>query len=872
MKKIKGALIVISMICFSISNVVASNSQNIDAQQATDFQNKDSSNIQTPSTDDSDNKKDVINNVKSFEQTELLAQPTLGDNQVFGLWIHLIYNDKEITQEININPWWLKGKLTDPGYRTPIAFDIDDDPEDDLEIGFGFYKYGIDIEDESHSAWATTLDFTQINNQLDDQLGSFEVWQEFHVNLALIKNAGLDVSSLSTENLHTRPISEHTKTKLGFLKDHMTEKFNVQKDKNLCSLLNAFIQTIPQSMQKHCFNPQLNSKTDPQQIAANEDYIVTRVGYRSPAGQKIPIRFEKTFAVSKGNIFRPYIFQHELNPYDIVGVDSIDAAFGFQAYEQGSIDPSYNIEFSFQFNPAVYLVTQFTPRSGRAFYYYHSATAQQTDISLCSNVIVGGDQQEEQEGSISVTVSLDSVPNDLIGPGKWMCFDIDALGDLDPLDGFIHYSASHEFDVGLQITSSRFEEKVVIQGIPQTIDLSWHLGIDIAGTSMLMLSVDGFVSLDMSNTLEKVIIYYPKTNPEDSEIPFLSISDIPSSETIGAEGTLYVDTNDFTNPANYVFGKIYHDHSDNLGSIQLCLPYEEIPIFEVSDIPSDASVQGRLEWNNQKGYVSAERWSSGNPDPVTFHLSIDSFTIDNVLEIGDGYIQGDFNLASNGYLGFDTSEKMFSDTFEFRDSATGTLLSVSVDEVSAENLWLDWILDTSGEELTIEDIGFHGFLKTLKDFEIAMCLDGKNCSFTGDWDLGESGSFEIEFYQNEPVVIDFDLDDYSEDFDLHGTAILTNELHFDMSWKWKKGQTYLDPGFFTINENHNQPNFEALDIYFTYQDQYGVNVTCTDTGIYLSCEWWRNGLIPYIWLVFDIMGDIDFDLLWNGEWYYNVEE
>ena len=47
-------------------------------------------------------------------------------------------------------------------------------------------------------------------------------------------------------------------------------------------------------------------------LAAERDYIVTRVGWRSPAGEKIPIRYEKKLAVGKDNIFRPFIFQKEM--------------------------------------------------------------------------------------------------------------------------------------------------------------------------------------------------------------------------------------------------------------------------------------------------------------------------------------------------------------------------------------------------------------------------------------------------------------------------------------------------------------------------------------------------------------------------------
>ena len=68
-------------------------------------------------------------------------------------------------------------------------------------------------------------------------------------------------------------------------------------------------------------------------ISAEEDYIVTRVGYRSPDGDKIPLKCEKIFSVERGTIFRPFIFQHETDPNDIIGTASNDIMFGFQVFQ-----------------------------------------------------------------------------------------------------------------------------------------------------------------------------------------------------------------------------------------------------------------------------------------------------------------------------------------------------------------------------------------------------------------------------------------------------------------------------------------------------------------------------------------------------------
>ena len=233
MEKKKGALIVVSLLCFSITNVLVSNVQSMDTNEAVIFSNNHIAEMKSTPTEEPFKKIEMINQPNTIEQSEILSQPILGDDEVFGLWLHIIYNEHEILKKVDIDPWWIRGKLSDPGYRTPITFNIDDDPEDDIEIGFGFFQYGIDIGDEDHSAWATTLDFAQINNQLDDQLGYFEVWQEFHVNLALIKNAGLDLSSHSTEIPNTNPSPHIRNTRLSSIIDHFTKQISRQREKNI---------------------------------------------------------------------------------------------------------------------------------------------------------------------------------------------------------------------------------------------------------------------------------------------------------------------------------------------------------------------------------------------------------------------------------------------------------------------------------------------------------------------------------------------------------------------------------------------------------------------------------------------------------------
>jgi len=868
-------------------------------------------------------------------------QPVLGDNEVFGLWIRIVYNGNEFLEKVDINPQMIRGKLTDPKYRTPIKFDVDDDPEYDIEAGFGFFRYGIDEihEDGSttnHDAWAIAFDFYQIDSQLDDQLGEIEVWQEFRVNLALIKNKNNAAEKSAPSNSNILPqITKKTHSSQSVLEQLQKKLANTMRQTGFAiihKLLNNILNHLEMKGSKKIM-PR-DDKTKP--MSADEDYIVTRVGYRSIAGQKIPLKFEKTFVVDRGTIFRPFVFQHEMNPNDIVGTASNDVMFGFQAYRAGHSSPSYDVEFDVNFDPAVYTVTQFIPRSGKIVYYYHNIGAgDPLDITFSSNLLKGGDPDEEEEGTLSLTLSLDT-PSAVAGSGKWMIFDPKIINDGSPLGGKFVYAASHKFDVGFTVNSPRFEEKIEISGIPKSAVFSWGVDVDvnIVQGELLEVEVEGFADLTMSSTLDDIIVYYPKSDPDHPDVTCLRVTDIPSSRELragaslaidngsmlkldiggfvqhdmssqlgditlywpkadpydpdavfinvpggsfsssgktSADATLYVDLDDFTNPNNYIYAKAERTSSSDFGEINFYFPNIDVPIVQVYDIPGNALARGKFEWNKLQGYARAQRLSSsGNKDPINVNLVFDAFILSNELRIGNGHIQTDFKIAEDGFFKFDTSNDMLGNTFEVSNSDTGDSLVIDAGTISAENFEADWDLDTSGQQIEVEELALTGSLNAFKNFNISIDLDGKNVDFEGDWSMGEEGSFEIDFYQDENIVLDFDLGNASDDIELNGLVELKNDLHFDMSWKWKQGE-WGDHAYFKINENTNEANLEEMNLYFTYKDTWGAEITLHNAGLYVCLEWcWYNNKL-YTWPVIEVYGTLDFwvllDWLTNYEWY-----
>jgi hypothetical protein len=215
---------------------------------------------------------------------------------------------------------------------------------------------------------------------------------------------------------------------------------------------------------------------------------------------------------------------------------------------------------------------------------------------------------------------------------------------------------------------------------------------------------------------------------------------------------------------------------------------------------------------------------------------------------------------------------VLGNTFSVGNSATGNSLSIGASTVSAQNFQASWGLNTSGSELQVENLALTGNLNALNDFNVAIVLEGESVDFTGDWSLGESGGFSIDLQQDADVRIDLiHLDNYSGRLDLNGYVILSNALHYDMSWKWKQG-SIDDPCYFKINEGTNQPNLKTIAFDFIYkddssQDRWGANVNLTNFAVYICVKWfWQNGF--HILPIISVSGTLYLDVLLNYNWYH----
>jgi hypothetical protein len=851
---------------------------------------------------------------------------------LFEWWILVQYNGNAFEKQLDISINDFKQKfLKHPYYSEDVFFNVDNDPEDDIKVSFGFYWESI-LNTKTNVEYKSLEDMVkvrQINNGPSDLYAGMEVWSEIHVNWGLVNAYSEDNDFASYSNqLHPnqQQSSQPLKPILMFLNilkqkiQHITQIGHML----LSSLLNRNILKAQEEPLQDQFTQ------NPYTLAADNDYISVGVGYRTLPGQRIPQYAEKRFAFAKDNIFSPTIFQQVMKT-EPSGVDPLELLYGFRAYNGSTNDLKYDIAFSVQFTPFVTMTTQFIPLGGYIYYNFDtdSQHASETTITYSSDIHVGGGD------GVSLSLVFDKIDSTMAQSGKWMSFGLRR----DP-HGF-DYEANAIFNVAVIVDSPWFSQKVRINGLPESLSYEWKIFDDFEVTfvqgELFYVNVRGYADVTMSSPIDEIIVYYPKLkNQNDQDVPFLQVNNIPSSrrleakatlniqnssmlridadgyvdltksgplgaitvyypkadpdddpnlvlmrvpagsinsQRVSAEATLYVDANNFSNINNYVYGKVQRQADSNFNEMDLYIPNVAVPLVQITDIPANAYATGTFWWNQLMGYGRAERSSaSQNPDPVHFNLVFDTLTLSDVFSIGDGHVQTDFKIAQDGYFKFDTAHDILGNMFSVGNSATGNALSIGASTVSAQNFEAAWGLNTTGPQPQIDSLALSGSLNALNDVVVSIALDGENVGFTGDWSLGESGGFTIDLQQNADMRIDFiNLDNVSGRLDLNGYVILSDSFHYDMSWKWKQGESLQDPGYFKINEGTNEPNLKEIGLDFIYKDEsgidrWGADVTLSNFAVYICVEWyWANGF--HIWPVIEVSGDLVFDALLNYNWY-----
>ncbi len=928
MRKAIAWVILISMICVSMSGAALSinknnnkNNKNITFNNVLESPEVNTQILNDISTD--------LNNYLNFDKyNELSTQknsvadvefpwtdrpiPT-GAGDFVDWVINVNFNGQYFQQEISISPLdFVRRFINNPWYFESCFFDVDQDGKDDLEVYYSIFLSQLINYQESIDEKSIRTVLRVDTADITDRTAKLEVWSELSFNIGLILTGkSKDVS----KNYFTNSVSPLNNI-LEKLKLRL-EKFNFPVIKNILTLI---LNKLNKNTQKTNDEPPLGV------LASSDDWISMGIGVSSPAGEEIPIWFEKRFNVAKENILSPTIYEQEI--CQLTSKEPLALLFGFKSFKGVSNYPVIDTAFSVEFDPAIYIRMQYIPLKGYVYYNYDTASS----CSKETNVTFSARLKEGIEENVKLTLIFDNT-QDIASGGNWMSFDLNALG--------FEYKANKKFNIGVLVSSPIFSAKAKLVGVPSSInyffdsnleiefiqgtkfeaDVDASLNLDmnsnlddiilyypklgpsepdvefikisgvpkdqkfyatthvkvVNGTQVNFLG-EGSVGLDMSSDLDSITVYYPKANPADPERKFIDIpSGIPREQEIGAKFQLNLNVDDFYDQENYVYGRAYRTSSGSINQISLYGPRttNPEPFVEITHIPSNADIDGKILWNQLKGQVSASRSDTTTVDPIIFNVDIGTFNLYNNFSIGNGETTLAGHLADPGYIYFDTQNDVMGEQLIITDTSTGNQFTIYAGKVIATDLRVDWDVDFTKEPIPIEELAVIGDLSLLQDFFVSATFQGKNLDFEGNWEIGEEGEFSIDFNQDEPIVIVVDdLMKNSTKFDVSGGVTISEDFHFDIKWNWKQGMSYDDPGYFLINEDSSAPNFDTIFLNITYtpdgyqEPQYGIEAGANNVGITLYLKWWKGQsmIIPMLWYWYDISGDFYLDLLWNGHW------
>jgi len=375
MRKRIGVILIISMLLISMSGTVVSvlaksNFEEVniissvftaDMKSSVDSLNKTVNKYLNMDT----------NNYELYNQVEKnidIPWMTSNNDSLLEWWVRLEYNGQTFDKQVDISIDDFSEKfLKHPEYGEILNFNIDSDSENDVEVIVGFYWSVIRYPGgtDARSLESRFRVRQMPNGGIQDEDGEFEVWSDLRVNYGLINAPGKS-KSLSHSLSDSREFSNYNYQPEFFLNWFIEKLDNQMGNERFTLLENIFKKKMSTFDEENIWNVLHNRDVAPLISDGNEDYISIGSGYRSPEGQKIPLLVEKSFSFAKslswswqsGSIFNPTVFQHKMDPG---GTDPIELLYGFQASDGDSDAIQYDIAFSVEFDPAVYLITKFIP-------------------------------------------------------------------------------------------------------------------------------------------------------------------------------------------------------------------------------------------------------------------------------------------------------------------------------------------------------------------------------------------------------------------------------------------------------------------------------------------------------------------------------
>jgi hypothetical protein len=724
------------------------------------------------------------------------------NNADFGVWIYTNYSGVSNSIKLDIDLEQFKLMLSSLAWK---YYYINFEQQNDTKVGIQFSRTQIYVSGESNpyiNAFQTQFEFTTSCETTKDVEVSLEVRFPFSL---------ISASSIPQSNQLTPP-KNTVSQKLAKISSAISERTNIKLFKIISEKL---VSAQTQIKGDKVVNTQ-------PVITTAGSYFCVRVGFSSPAGEKLPGKVLTRFFSGRDKLLDPHVLRMNIAP-DIDGKSSLTFFNSYSTVDESGNEVFYRT-FSIGFQPAVELQVTSILSELKIRYDFGLGAGVATKISLQA---LGGALSDIMQSFI-----IDPLP-------EYMSFDLTVLGERS-----FKYEANQQYSVTYSLNSIQDENlvKLDLKNLPAIMTVEWGLSINLGAKTAY-----GLIDLNMSSDIGGVAL-----SLYGSTTPFISVANFPKN--IRLEGFI-----DVPNLNGYVTASKVSDATTTIS----------VPIrFDKWLITGNLNVYngyGQLSFNlpGNDGSKVSVGFDTGNNALLRLDFTVvDTQTSTQVLFVSVGAVATDNFLISFDSSGGGVSNLTFSGLItqlkdiivnvnyqglNFRISGTWTLGDVGSFSIEASKT----------VDLKLDNINAGGFI-----------IDGSLHVEPGgyvkvEWQRGEKGYF-IFSTQGINAEVDATFGEYGSNVYFYGKVTLASGATVKFDWDWSS------TGHFMVFCNL----FKELDVkaYINYgqqqqQYQYGFKAHATDVMFTRTLQWDTNYL--KIWWLGDepLPGQWNISILLNYVWH-----
>jgi hypothetical protein len=731
------------------------------------------------------------------------------NNVDFGVWVHTTYNGVSNSIKLDIDLEQFTLMLSSLAWK---YYNINFEQQGDARVGIQFSRTQIYVSGEPDpyvNVFQTQFEFTTTCETNKD----VEVSLEARFPFSLISKNSISQSD------QLKPFKNTVSQKLAKISSALSERIHSKLLKIISEkLVDTQIQTN-------------ENKINTQPVLTNsESYFCIRIGFSSPAGEKLPGKVLTRFFSGRDKLLDPQVLRMNIAP-DIDGKSSLTFFNSYLNVDESGNEAFYRT-FSIDFQPAVELQITSILRELKIHYDFGLGAGVSTKISLLA---LGGTLSDIVQRFI-----IDPLP-------EHMSFDLTVFGERS-----FKYEADRQYSVTYMVDSIQDGNlvKLDLKNLPTIMTVEWGLSIGLVTKTAL-----GLIDLNMSSDIGEVSL-----SLYGSTTPFITVTNFPKSirllgfiDVPNLNG--YVVASKVSDATTTISVPIKFDKWLITGNLKIDNGYGQVSFNLPGSDGSQVSVG--LDTNNNALFGLDVTVVDTQTSTQVLFVSVDAIATDNFLLSFDSAGGGVSNFSLSGMI---TELKDIIVNVDYQGLNFDITGSWTLGEQGSFNIEVNKVV-----ELSLNDIDAGGFI-----LSGSLKLNpGSKVSL--QWQRGDPGFFIVETDDVQAEVEVTFGSKYDSDLYMYAKVVLNPNCYLKCDWDW--GET----GHFTFftRELFKEFDFEVLYKYESSQNeyQYGFKihkVLSTGDSIFTRTIQWDKSSTPIrVWILGDVPIPFEWTLqvLWNYKWY-----